>query len=330
MTSSVAMCTYNGEKNIYEQLSSIAAQTIVPDEIVICDDGSTDDTVAIIERFSQEHAVNISLHINENNLGFRKNFEKCIGLCCCEIIFLCDQDDVWMPTKVEEFYRAFADKSVVYAFSDATVVDSEKNEIGASVWAVEWDTLTKDQMFNYFLKLWFPLGFSAAVRADFAKAAMPFKTDHDGWLALLAPIYGEIAPINKKLALYRRHVSATSQAYIKKGVLTVLQQYIKQVRMTPYNVYFLYSKEYGSLSCHLLEMITENKSTIDTTLLRKKISYHDHLNDVCDKNVFARLSALRKMKQDGSYQQFRSASNKAFLLDVGFMIINSFKRKGQR
>lgn len=92
-TISTAMCTYNGEKYLREQLESIARQTLLPNELVVCDDCSSDETVEIIQDFSRNAPFSVRLMINENNLGFAKNFEKAITLCSGEIIVLSDQDD---------------------------------------------------------------------------------------------------------------------------------------------------------------------------------------------------------------------------------------------
>src|SRR6266567_6944512 len=97
---SVAMCTYNGARFLREQLESIAAQSRLPDELVVCDDGSTDETVETIKAFVGRAPFAVRLEINSKNLGSTKNFEKAIGLCEGEIIALADQDDVWKPQKL--------------------------------------------------------------------------------------------------------------------------------------------------------------------------------------------------------------------------------------
>ena len=99
MRLSVAMCTYNGEKYIREQLMSIRNQTLRIDEIVICDDCSEDDTVEIIENLIRQYDLPVRLHVNTWNHGYRKNFEQAICRCSGDIIFLSDQDDIWLPTK---------------------------------------------------------------------------------------------------------------------------------------------------------------------------------------------------------------------------------------
>ena len=98
-TLSVAMCTYNGSRHLSEQLESIGTQTRLPDELVICDDCSSDDTIRIIERFSASAPFAVRLEINTQNLGSTKNFEKAIRLCQGDLIALADQDDVWLSVQ---------------------------------------------------------------------------------------------------------------------------------------------------------------------------------------------------------------------------------------
>jgi glycosyltransferase involved in cell wall biosynthesis len=117
---SVAMCTYNGSKHIKEQLESIIYQTRKPDEIIICDDCSSDNTVEIAQNLLSVSTIKSTIIRNEINLGFRKNFEKAIGLCHGDIVFLSDQDDVWLPEKIEKVANIFDnDEEVIMAFHDA-------------------------------------------------------------------------------------------------------------------------------------------------------------------------------------------------------------------
>lgn len=102
MMISVALCTYNGERYIEALLASIFSQTRKPDEIVICDDQSTDGTVEKIRELVAKADIACDLIVNEKNLGFARNFQKCISLCKGDVIFLCDQDDVWKASKIEE------------------------------------------------------------------------------------------------------------------------------------------------------------------------------------------------------------------------------------
>lgn len=98
---SVAMTTYNGEKYLREQLDSIMNQSVKVDEIIVCDDGSSDKTLDILKDYPAKVTVNCS------TLGFKKNFKKAISLCRGDYIILCDQDDIWEDNKVEELKKQF-------------------------------------------------------------------------------------------------------------------------------------------------------------------------------------------------------------------------------
>src|SRR5688572_30528777 len=123
MKISVAMCTYNGADFLSDQLESIIAQSRPPDEIVVCDDGSTDETQTLLKQFAAASPVHVTLHFNEKNLGSVKNFEKAINLCTGDVIALSDQDDVWYADKlqlIENVFRAAPKAGLV--FSDAEIV----------------------------------------------------------------------------------------------------------------------------------------------------------------------------------------------------------------
>lgn len=103
MTTSVCMGIYNGEKYIEEQLNTIFHQTKEPEEVVLCDDGSTDQTVAIVQRFIEKNRLQGKWHLfcNEQNKGYPANFYYAMSLCTQDIVFLADQDDIWADTKLE-------------------------------------------------------------------------------------------------------------------------------------------------------------------------------------------------------------------------------------
>src|SRR5258708_3925751 len=96
---SIALCTYNGEAYLKEQLDSLIDQTYPNCEIIIVDDCSKDGTVDILKQYANEY-TQIKLYINTENLGYTKNFEKAIVLCNGEYIALCDQDDIWDKNKI--------------------------------------------------------------------------------------------------------------------------------------------------------------------------------------------------------------------------------------
>lgn len=131
---SVVLTTYNGDKYIIELLDSLRCQTRKPDEVIIRDDCSSDKTVELIRSYIENYNLEESwvLHTNKSNLGYKRNFIKCMKEAAGEIIFLCDQDDVWATEKVEIMSGVFERK----AYIDALVckerrIDSEGNELAS-------------------------------------------------------------------------------------------------------------------------------------------------------------------------------------------------------
>src|ERR1700688_2975817 len=105
---SIAMCTCNGVAYLRQQLDSIAGQSRLPNELVVCDDHSTDSSVPIIEQYATTVAFPVRLHVNGQRLGVTKNFEKAISLCKGDLIALADQDDVWFAEKLARLEARFA------------------------------------------------------------------------------------------------------------------------------------------------------------------------------------------------------------------------------
>ena len=123
---SVAMATYNGESYIKEQLVSLAEQIRRPDEVIIADDCSQDSTVDIIKEFIAERELPWKLVEGKTNLGFKKNFRKALSLTTGDVVFLCDQDDVWCEDKIECISGVFADNPQALAVNSSfTVIDGE-------------------------------------------------------------------------------------------------------------------------------------------------------------------------------------------------------------
>lgn len=135
MRISVALCTYNGERFLRQQLASMADQDRPPDEVVVCDDGSTDETVSILEDFAANGHFPVRIHRNAQNLGSTKNFERAIGLCEGDVIATADQDDRWLPRKlaaIAEIFEKSPDVGLV--FSNAELIDEDDRPIVGSLW----------------------------------------------------------------------------------------------------------------------------------------------------------------------------------------------------
>lgn len=215
MKVSVALCIYNGAKYIREQLESILNQTKRVDEIVLCDDGSHDDTLAIVEDIRVNSDVTIRVYRNEHNVGFKENFFNAIDRCQGELVFLADQDDVWHSNKVETIVKWFdshSDKMVV--FTDATLIDGDGKPLEGSLWQRFGFDWKKQKYFDhgYALDIWGwsnrATGATMAVRKDFIdqiqwrQYANKF---HDSIISWQGVATHSIGYINDKLVDYRLH-----------------------------------------------------------------------------------------------------------------------------
>ena len=216
---SVAMCTYNGNRFIEKQIKSILNQTHKVNEIIICDDQSTDDTVTLAEKLLEQSDIKYQININSKRLGITKNFEKCIGLCNGDIIFTCDQDDEWENDKIEAMIPYFHDPNVILVFSDATAVAPDGRIVYTSLldhvhFSKEpsslRDSLLRKQQSIY--------GCLMAFRKELYYLAVPFPETvfyHDGWLGINALLNGEIIYLDRLLIKYM--ISDNSITQSNKG-----------------------------------------------------------------------------------------------------------------
>lgn len=141
-TCGVVLATYNGEKYIKEQLESILQQTRIPDEVIIRDDGSKDGTINIVETFIEQNNLNWKLVRNEVNLGYANNFIKLLLESDSDLIFLCDQDDIWTSDKIEFMSKVMSnEKTINVLASDLQLLYSEENKS-------LWDKKTLNSMSN--------------------------------------------------------------------------------------------------------------------------------------------------------------------------------------
>jgi glycosyltransferase involved in cell wall biosynthesis len=216
---SVAMATYNGEKYLEEQLDSILSQTIKPQEIIICDDQSTDGTQAILEKYQQKGYINF--FVNDKRLGFVGNFKKAVSLTNPHhYVTLSDQDDVWLPKKIEAAFHLISDIEVkekpAMVYSDLVLVDENKNllnssfrnELGQDVYKNCLNTLLFGGFVNGCTMLMNPL-----MRNHFA--SIPDKTgiNHDTWIALIAYTFGKAGIVETPHILYRKHFNNATELH---------------------------------------------------------------------------------------------------------------------
>jgi glycosyltransferase involved in cell wall biosynthesis len=215
LTVSIAMCTYNGERHLRAQLQSLRDQTRHPDELIICDDASHDSTLAIIDSFAQTAPFAVHIQKNTKNLGYVKNFEQAISLCTQDIVFLCDQDDVWEPTKISEVLACFdAEPAVGMVLHHFINIDGEgapyiqaPERYGTQkLLASDLPEDMRQHSIQSFLlpqsRAW--CGCMSAFKQEFTRNVLPIfeGKGHDDWiLKLIAPL-SEIRFMAKPLIQY--------------------------------------------------------------------------------------------------------------------------------
>lgn len=211
---SIAMCTYNGAVFLPEQLSSFVTQTRLPDELVVCDDRSSDETVSLIEEFAAKSPFPVRLYINDRTLGSNENFAKAIGLCEGDIIFLSDQDDVWLPQKLEKIERLFIEcPGIDGVFTDAAMVDERLQPLGYTFWESKHFDRVRQRQFEsgdaagILAQCNTVAGAAFAFRTRFRDEALPIPPvwTHDSWIAFYLATMANLAIIDECLNLYRQH-----------------------------------------------------------------------------------------------------------------------------
>ena len=213
---SVAMCTYNGEKYLAEQLDSILGQSYRNLEIIIVDDCSTDNTVKLLTDYASRDS-RVCVLQNESNLGFVRNFEKAINSCSGHLVALADQDDIWFPDKLRRLSEDIGDNWLIY--SKVAVVDAngvEQNETFPRVNRLEGQCALSLIMNNCVT------GHACLMRCELLQVAMPFISDmpyHDQWLAIVAASRGKLKAGDEVLSYYRKHSSnAVMRSKTKRNI----------------------------------------------------------------------------------------------------------------
>jgi glycosyltransferase involved in cell wall biosynthesis len=212
---SVALCTYNGERFLSRQLVSMQQQTRSPDELVVCDDCSTDSTIDILQDFAASAGFPVRIIQNEHNLGFVANFERAIQLCQGDLIALSDQDDIWDPMRLERSQQEFiAHPEVGLAFSDADIIDDQDQLTGMHLWRnFGFEGERKQRLlagdYTVLAKNRFVTGATVMFRTRLRENCLPVGSGwlHDEWIAATAAAVADLAPIELPLIRYRKHTS---------------------------------------------------------------------------------------------------------------------------
>jgi glycosyltransferase involved in cell wall biosynthesis len=215
---SIAMTVYNGENFLADQLISLNEQSVLPAEIVITDDGSSDETPKIIEEFGSVSKIPVKYFRNETRLGWRKNFLKATSLCQHDLIALCDQDDIWLPEKLQICQRYFHDPAILAVHHNLRLIDADRSVRGMAWGDDAYPAVTPPLGRNL---LWDnPGGLAMIFRRklcdfdpywshSFDKFFIGEPAAHDQWYFSLAALLGTTIYDKSPLVEYRQHGSNT-------------------------------------------------------------------------------------------------------------------------
>jgi glycosyltransferase involved in cell wall biosynthesis len=311
---SIALCSYNGGGFITQQLESIVGQTRPADEIVVCDDGSTDSTQEEVRRFP------VQFEVNPQRLGVTANFQKAISQCTGDIIFLSDQDDLWKQNKIARLLECFADESIGLAFSNGEVVGENLSPAGYGLWesiwfdAAEQQRMRRGESVPVLLRHAVAAGSTLAFRAKFLPLILPipdFPHSHDIWITLLIGCVARLEPVDEELIRYRLH-SFNHVGLRRHGLLSQIRMARQQIRAKA----FAYAADLHEAARERLiaraSQFPVNECNL--ALLDEKIC-HSRLRDGLPSGWFSRLGVIKTEWRNGNYAKY-SYGYKSVLQDL--------------
>jgi glycosyltransferase involved in cell wall biosynthesis len=199
---SVVMATYNGEPFLRKQLDSILSQTLPAKEIIIVDDCSSDGTIALLQEYASTNS-SIKIISNETNIGYIRNFEKGMLLSNGSFVALSDQDDIWVPEKLEKLYANIGDHLIIY--SNSELIDENGLSMHKKMSDIK-NQIGYDNCLMYTIGAWAP-GHTFLFKKELVDLCIPFPSlvTHDFWLGFVATCYSPIKYLPDTLVLYRQH-----------------------------------------------------------------------------------------------------------------------------
>jgi glycosyltransferase involved in cell wall biosynthesis len=209
MPVSVVMAVYNGRKYLVEQIESVLNQLDAEDELVVVDDASSDGSAAFVRELNSPR---IRLYVNPQNIGVLRTFERALRLARHDLIFLCDQDDIWLPGKKTAYVNAFEnDREVCVVISDAELIDGSGKLLSKSYITTGRRGFDGSVIGTLWRNRY--LGCAMAVRSSLLLVALPIPIRapmHDMWLGAVGRMSGRITYLSRPYQQYRRHGSNAS------------------------------------------------------------------------------------------------------------------------
>lgn len=306
---SVAMATYNGAGFLGEQLRSIAAQTLTPAELVVSDDGSTDSTLAVVRDFAERAPFPVRILEKTERLGFADNFLFAVEQCRHVYVAMADQDDVWLPDKIEVAVARMEADSSLLSLHRLTVTNEVLEPQGVFDQGISGDARFGQLELDPYMTGW---GNTMVLRRELAhfiardrrprQFERSFLLSHDTWFYVLAAALGSVSHIAQPLILYRQH---STNVYGTKPTRPIDRwRNIKTLWKVPVGVHrerVLFNEAFAPLlreasrTDHpLAPAAARATEVIDarTHLLRRRLAVHE------GSSVSARLAAFRALLRD--------------------------------
>lgn len=320
---SIAMCTYNGGKHVLQQMESLSAQSLLPAELVVCDDVSTDDTVEIIRAFANRAPFAVRLEINETTLGYSKNFAKAVGLTSGELILCSDQDDVWHPDKLRMFADKFrSEPHHGLIFCDANLVDQNLQPIGSTLWQSKkfWvgarRKVTGMTGASVILKdpSWFAAGATMGFASKYKSLVLPLAEGwtHDAWIATVVASVAPVGLIAEPLNDYRQH---SSQVFGGTSGSMGHVMNLAKTRASSEDHFRATAERYRKLEARLKE---SGVATLDPAMfmrIERKISHWELRSKMRKVSKLARFPLIGREFALGRYQSY-SQGWKSMAVDI--------------
>ncbi len=340
---SVVIATYNGEKFIEEQLKSICNQTLKPDEIIVSDDGSKDATLELVHKFSRQPELSgiqfIVLQDNPRH-GYGGNFEWALKHSSGDYTFLCDQDDVWLPGKVENVIKTFdyhPDAKLV--FHDAELIDKDGRLISGSFNPLldrlniksEQELVKIGTSFcENACSASFINGMCMCISKDLLEESIPFPYNklHDQWLLFLATASDSAYFLNQILTQYRLHgTNVCGHRALKGSLLNRIRKWKNTIKTG--NVAFA-DRYY--LAKAMLQYLNNNYSDNMTSELESASKTAARIVDIGEKTIECALSgrvsgAVKLVKLYFTDMRYRRSGRNIFLYQLANIVLHSKKER---
>ena len=297
---SVAMTTYNGEKYLREQLDSLYSQTRIPDEIIVTDDLSSDNTVKILEEYKKNKGL--KYFINEKRLGVNKNFEKSIGLCSGNYISFCDQDDIWLPEKIEKSYLKLKEieKYGIHSLIKANHVEINANKEIIRCKKTKDSSLLTDMVFDFFQS-----GCTIMINRKMLDYILPFPETSviyfDVYTYYTSLIVGNYYRISEPLMYYRRHSSNITGKYKKDSISKkIFKIFIKWDRTKYYPLFYV----------RIARRMEYTSEVQDKYFVKGRKEFYTKVYKIGkEKNIIKKLLMLNGLKELNAFRKINAAIN---------------------